>query len=182
MLLDLALGDRKVQIRDLEPADEQDVLALFDGAEDWFTATTGQPAAPGDVQSLYYALPEGAAFQDKALIVITVDGRIVGVIDSVLRYPTPDGCSLGLFLIHPAYRRQGLGRLVASALLRELAAQDYTQVVASAVEGWQPGTGFLAELGFSFEAPRTPGNANRNLGPGERPVIPARLRLDATAH
>ncbi|MGW3497111.1 N-acetyltransferase family protein [Streptomyces sp. NPDC001020] len=177
MLLDLELGGWKVRIRDLEPDDEQDVLALFDAAGDWFTAATGQPAAPGDVQSLYYALPEGAAFEDKALIAVTVDGQIVGVIDAVLRYPTADACSLGLFLIHPAHRGQGLGRLVASALLRELAAQDYTQVAASVAEGRQPGMRFLADLGFSFEAPQIPGNANRNLGPGERPVIRARLHL-----
>ncbi|WP_190158212.1 GNAT family N-acetyltransferase [Streptomyces litmocidini] len=182
MLLDLELGGREVRIRDLEPADEQDVLALFDAAEDWFTAATGGPAAPGDVQSLYYGLPEGAAFEDKALLVVTVDGRIVGVIDAVLRHPTAGACSLGLFLVHPAFRRQGLGRLVASALLRELAGQDCTHVAASVAEGWQPGTGFLADLGFSFEAPRIPTNTHRNPGPGERPVVPARLRLDASAH
>ncbi|MFF9480035.1 GNAT family N-acetyltransferase [Streptomyces sp. NPDC014733] len=177
MLLDLEHEGRRIRIRDLKPDDEQDVLALFDAAGDWFTAATGRPAAPGDVQSLYYALPEGAAFQDKTLIVIAVGGEIVGVIDAVIRYPTAGSCTLGLFLIHPAFRRRGLGSLVASALLRELAAENYTHVATSVTEGWRPGTEFLTALGFSFESPRLPAPANRNLGPGERPVIRARLHL-----
>ncbi|MYU51650.1 MULTISPECIES: GNAT family N-acetyltransferase [Streptomyces] len=177
MLLNLGLGNQRIQVRDLEPRDENDVLALFGAAEDWFVAATGRPAAPGDVQSLYYGLPEGAAFEDKALLVITADGRVVGVIDAVLRHPTAESCSLGLFLVHPAHRRHGLGRLTASALLGELASQGCTDVGASVAEGWQPGLKFLGALGFSFESPRTPANANRNLGPGERRIIPAGLRL-----
>ncbi|MFE5737781.1 hypothetical protein [Streptomyces celluloflavus] len=55
MLLNLGLGNQRIQVRDLEPRDENDVLALFGAAEDWFVAATGRPAAPGDVQSLYYA-------------------------------------------------------------------------------------------------------------------------------
>lgn len=179
MLPNLRLGDRRFQVRDLEAADEEDLLALFDAAEDWFTTATGQPAAPGDVQSLYYALPEGAAFDGKALLVFTADGRIVGVIDAVLRHPTKDTCSLGLFLVHPAYRRHDLDSLVASPLLRELAAQGCTYVAASVTEGRQPGLTLLDHLGFSFETPGTPAGANRNLGPDERPVVPARLRLPA---
>jgi GNAT superfamily N-acetyltransferase len=109
--------------------------------------------------------------------VITADSRVAGVIDAVVRHPTAETCSLGLFLIHPAHRRHGLGRLAASALLGELAARGCTGVAASVAEGWQPGLEFLGELGFSFGSPRTPANANRNLGPGERRAIPARLRL-----
>ncbi|MFJ5273385.1 GNAT family N-acetyltransferase [Streptomyces sp. NPDC088358] len=179
MLQELEVADGQFRVRDLEPVDEKAVLALFDAAEDWFTATTGQPAAPGDIQSLYYALPEGAAFEDKALLVIEADRHVVGLIDAVLHHPTVSTCSLGMFLVHPAHRRCGLGRQVASALFGELAARGHTEVVASVAEGWQPGRAFLAALGFTLGTPGPATNTNRNLGPGERPIIPARLGLPA---
>ena len=180
MLLNLTLGDRRVVVRNLEPEDEKGLLTLFEASDDWFTAATGQPAGPGDVQSLYYSLPEGAAFEDKELLVITADDQVVGVIDAVLRHPDAGTCSVGLFLVHPAHRRQGLGRLVAAALLEELAARGFGEVSGSVAEGRPPGREFAAGLGFSLGPARAPGTANRNAVPDERPVLPARLRLPPT--
>ena len=37
------------------------MLRLFADCDDWFQAATGHPSGPGDVQSLFYALPEGVA-------------------------------------------------------------------------------------------------------------------------
>lgn len=54
-------GDGSVTVREqLEPDGEPAVLELFADCSDWFEATTGPPPGPSDVQSLFYALPEGA--------------------------------------------------------------------------------------------------------------------------
>jgi len=181
MLLRLTLDGRRIAIRDLVPEDERDVNAVFDASQDWFTAATGQPAGPGDVQSLFYALPEGAAFEDKRLLVITADEQVVGVVDAVLHHPEPGTCSVGLFLLHPAHRRRGLGRRTASALLAELTAHGFTQVSASSAAPWPPGRAFLTTLGFHLHDPRPPSTANRNPGPSERPIHPAHLHLPPPA-
>lgn len=181
MLWDLDVDGRQSRVRELEPDDEESVLALFDAAEDWFTAATGRPAAPGDVQSLCYALPGTAAFEDKALLVIEADGRIVGLVDAVLRHPTAASCAVGMFLVHPAHRRRGLGRRAAAVLLADVAARGFTEVVASVSEGWQPGRDFLTALGFALDAPGTASYANRNPGPAERPTVRARLHLPTAA-
>lgn len=175
--MEFDLRGRGGAIRDLEPEDEAEVLALFDAAEDWFIAATMQPAAPAEVQSLYYSLPEGAQFDDKVLLVVTVEDSIAAVVDAVLRHPSASECCVGLFLVHPAYRRIGLGRLAASLLMAELAKRGYTAVTASLPDGWQPGRAFLEALGFEFGAPRRPDAMNRNLGPYEDIVVPARLEL-----
>lgn len=179
MLLDFEMDGRCLRIRDLEPADEQDALGLFEACEDWFSHAFGQPAMPGDVQSLYYSLPEGAKSENKAILVIETEGRIIGIIDAVREYPNSGTCSVGLFLIHPDCRRFGLGRAVASALIGSLAANGCREVIASVAEGWQPGLKFLDALGFTTESPREAAHANRNLGPSERPTLRARLRTSA---
>ena len=181
MLVDGELDGRRFRVRDLEPSDEDGALALFEASEDWFTAAFGQSAMPGDVQSLYYSLPEGAAFEDKALLVVEADDRIVGLVDAVREHPAAGVCTVGLFLVHPDCRRFGLGRSVAAALFEALVADGCTEVVASVAEGWQPGLKFLEALGFAREAageaPREAAHANRNPGPGERPTVRARLRI-----
>ncbi|MFI1717050.1 GNAT family N-acetyltransferase [Streptomyces litmocidini] len=177
MLLDLEVDGRALRVRDLEPDDEPDVLGLFEACEDWFGHAFGQPAMPGDVQSLYYDLPEGAEFEDKVILVIEAEGRIIGLVDAVREYPERGACSVGSFLIHPEYRRYGLGRTVASALIGALVADGCTEVIASVAEGWRPGLKFLDALGFASEAPREAAPAHRNPGPGERPTVRARLRI-----
>ena len=94
-------GPTAVRVRDLEPDDEDAVLDVFAAAEDWFVAETGQPSAPGDVQSSFYALPEGARLEDKVLLVIEADGEVVGYVDAVLRYPSSTSIGIGTFLVRP---------------------------------------------------------------------------------
>src|SRR5258707_1120111 len=74
--LNLRVGTVAVTVRDLEPEDEDAVLDVYTASEDWFVAETGQPSAPGDVQSSYYALPEGSDVDDKVLLVIEADGVV----------------------------------------------------------------------------------------------------------
>jgi GNAT superfamily N-acetyltransferase len=181
MRIDLSVDGHPVVVRDLEPADEQAVLAVFDASDDWFVAATGQPSAPGDVQSAYYSLPEGYDFDDKVLLVIEADREIVGFVDALRRYPHIASVGIGTFLIRPEFRRLGIGRSVARALAAAAAEQDIAQISTHVVEDWAPGRKFLAALGAGFSAPVVPRDAgNRTVGPheGARKVIPATLVID----
>ena len=169
----LQTGPTVVTVRDLEPADEAAVLDVFTAAEDWFVAETGQPSAPGDVQSSFYALPEGAGFDDKVLLVIEADGEVVGYVDAVLRHPRPGSIGIGTFLIRPEARRRGIGREVARALSAEAAKDGFTEISTHVAPGWEPGRRFLEALEYELSEPRLPGPANRRPGPYDGPVVPA---------
>ena len=180
MRIDLSVDGHPVVVRDLEPADEQAVLAVFTASDDWFLAATGQPSAPGDVQSAYYSLPEGYEFDDKVLLVIEADREVVGFIDALRRYPHTASIGVGTFLIRPEFRRLGIGRAVVQALSAAAVEQDIVQISTHVVEGWTPGRRFLAALGATFSKPAVPGGAgNRNVGPeeGTKKVIPATLAI-----
>lgn len=180
MRIDLSVDGHPVVVRDLEPADEQAVLAVFAASDDWFVAATGQPSAPGDVQSAYYSLPEGYEFDDKVLLVIEADREIVGFVDALRRYPHTASVGIGTFLIRPEFRRLGIGRTVAQALSDAAVEQDFVQVSTHVVEDWTPGRKFLATLGATFSKPAVPGGiGNRNVGPdeGSKKVIPATFMI-----
>lgn len=187
-----------IVVRDVEPTDEHELLRLFLACEDWFEAATGQPSMPADVQSLYYALPEGAVWEDKRLLTIDRGGVVIGVVDAVLHHPGTADCAVGLFLVHPEHRLQSVGRSVADALVRRLLVDGFRRVSTSTPAGWEPGESFLKSLGFTraeeLDRPRAvnrsgyrdgnptgnrPDNrtGNHTLGPGERSGLGYRLDL-----
>ncbi|QBJ90067.1 GNAT family N-acetyltransferase [Streptomyces seoulensis] len=143
------LPGERVLLREPGPADEAALLKMFEECEDWFTARTGLPSAPGDVQSLYYALPEGADPGDKVLLLVERGGEVAGLVDAVRDWPEPGAVAVGLFLLAPWARGRGLGRAVAESLL----ARGAARVTATVPAGWRAGERFLGGLGFALGAP-----------------------------
>lgn len=171
-------GER-VLVREPLPSDEAPLLDLFEACEDWFVAATGLPSGPGDVQSLFYGLPEGAEPDDKVLLVLERDGVVTGLVDAVRNHPVPGAVAVGLFLLAPWARGRGLGRALAESLLAH--AEGVSLVTASVPPGWRSGERFLQRLGFTLgaEAPRAAEVGNRRAGPRERGLRRAELRLAA---
>lgn len=149
----------------IEPDDEPGILELFAACDDWFEAVTGGPSGHGDVQGLFYSLPEGRSFEDKRLFTIRDGDKIVGLVDAVLGHPHRNAVAVGLFLVAPSHRGRGLGTAVANVLITEARAAGLTEITASAHDAWPPGQALLRSLGFT-------------VGPvGEPPVRRATLAL-----
>ena len=140
----------RLTLRDFTPADEPEVLRLFADCDDWFQAATGHPSGPGDVQSLFYALPEGAAFEQKHLLVAQAQGMI-GFVDLVVGHPARGEASIGFFLVPRDLRRWGIGREMAKALAERF--PDVTRVHVR-LDDFKPGNEFLKAMGFVFNGQR----------------------------
>jgi RimJ/RimL family protein N-acetyltransferase len=157
-----------VTLREPEAGDEAALRGLFAECGDWFGAATGLPSSPGDVQSLFYALSEGAAPEGEAVLVVAREGRGVGVVDAVRDHPEAGAVAVGMFLPAPRERGRGLGRAVAEGLLaREVGLRRVTATVPS---GGTPGERFLERLGFVVGEPGSPGAGavgNGRSGPRE---------------
>ncbi|WP_165358750.1 GNAT family N-acetyltransferase [Haloactinopolyspora alba] len=134
----------------LEPEDEPGILELFAACDDWFEAVTGGPSGPGDVQSLFYALPEGTGFEDKRLYTVRDGEKIVGLIDVVLGFPHRRACAVGTFLLAPTHRGAGLGTAISRVLLDEARLSGLDEVTAAATDAWQSGMSFLRSIGFAI--------------------------------
>lgn len=140
----------RLTLRDFTPADEPEVLRLFADCDDWFQAATGHPSGPGDVQSLFYALPEGATFEQKQLLVAEAQGMI-GFVDLVLDHPAHGHASIRFFLVPKDLRRWGIGREMARAL-----AERYPKIthVHVSLTDFKPGNEFLRAMGFTLNGQR----------------------------
>ncbi|GLY53666.1 GNAT family N-acetyltransferase [Lentzea sp. NBRC 102530] len=140
----------RLTLRDFTPADEPEVLRLFADCDDWFQAATGHPSGPGDVQGLFYSVPEGASFEQKHLLVAQAEGMI-GFVDLTIDHPEPRHASIGFFLVPKDLRRWGIGREMVKALTERF--PDVTRAHVR-LDEFQPGTEFLKAMGFVFDGQR----------------------------
>jgi GNAT superfamily N-acetyltransferase len=167
-----------LRVRELEAADGSAVSGVFAAAADYFVAVTGGPALDGDVQSLFYAAPEGVSPDAKVLLVAEVDGEVIAVVDVVPGHPAPDAVAVGLFLLTPAARGRGVGSRIARALLDAARDRGFRRITATTAAGWAPGTGFLTRLGFDLDdTAAAAGSGNRVVAAAERPLVVAVLEM-----
>lgn len=164
----------------MEPEDEPGVAEVLGACDDYLVAATGSPALPADVQSLFYALPDGADYRQKHLLVLCDGAAVIGVVDAVEGHPDPGTCSVGMFLLAPHVRREGVGDRAARYLLKEAAARGIRHVTATCPQRWAPGLAFLRSLDFEVRAPDRapdPTVGNRLRPPAERDLCTAVRRL-----
>jgi putative acetyltransferase len=94
---------------------------------------------PGD-----YAAPRGA------LLLATVDGEIAGC--GALR-PLPDvdhvnACEMKRLYVRPAFRRFGIGRVLAQALMDRGLEAGYSNLLLDTLDDMEAARGLYASLGF----------------------------------
>jgi putative acetyltransferase len=99
---------------------------------------------PGD-----YSPPAGA------LLLAFVDGQLAGC--GALR-PVPESdyanaCEMKRLFVRPAFRRFGLGRVIAQALLDEAQRAGYSEVLLDTLDDMEAARGLYASLGFEEIAP-----------------------------
>ena len=101
---------RRTRVLRLEAEDGAETQSLFERCDDYYALVYGHPPGPAEVQSLFVGLPEGRIYDDKYAGGIYRDGELAGVLDAIRNHPVPGEWALGLLLLEPAHRGDGLGR------------------------------------------------------------------------
>lgn len=148
-------------LRPLNSSDAPALQAVYGAGADFFVSNGGAtPPADQAVDDLAAA----AADDGRYLLGIDLAGEMVGVIDLRLASPEPFDVHVGLILLTPAYRRQGLGRWALRILEAWLRRATPTEKVVLTV----PAHAYAAQAFFRACGYRFSGQSTRIIASGER--------------
>jgi ribosomal protein S18 acetylase RimI-like enzyme len=96
-----------------------------------------------------YAAPRGA------LLLATVDGEIAGcgALRALTDVDYANACEMKRLFVRPAFRRFGIGRLLAQALMDLGLQAGYSNLLLDTLDDMESARGLYASLGFEEIAP-----------------------------
>ncbi len=134
----------------LDHGNGQAAQQLMERCADYAQLVTGLPVGDADGISLYLNVPEGWTPDDKLLIGLfqRQPELLIGVIDAVRGYPTPRTWYIGLFLLQPDRRGQGLGKALYTVFSSWAARHGAETIQLGIVEQNPRARRFWERLGF----------------------------------
>jgi GNAT superfamily N-acetyltransferase len=150
----MALPDFRIDQNDfrLQALPQERLTALQDLLErcaDFNELVEGEPVAPDAALEVFEALPPGVLPADKFVFgLFDRSGGLHGVLEGVRGYPEAGVWWIGLLLLDPASRGQGLGQRVVQGFCDWVRAQQGHAVMLGVVEANTAGARFWQRQGF----------------------------------
>ncbi|NEQ42936.1 MAG: GNAT family N-acetyltransferase [Leptolyngbya sp. SIOISBB] len=136
-------------IKGLSPDDAAQLQTLFDQCADFFIMTNGALAEATAAAAEFTDVPEGKTSEDVLAWGLVDDrDRLVGTIIGVQGYPDSQTWWVGLMLLAPEQRGQGLGVSFYQAFEQWVAHQGYRFISLCAIAPNTVGRRFWQQLGF----------------------------------
>jgi len=108
-----SLSDPGYAARFLNEADQTAIFTLLQACEDFSLLSHGMPSTETDALDLLHDRPPGIAPDQKAVIgFFDGHGILIAALDFLVGYPEDNIWFIGLLLIHPDQRGQGLGKRI----------------------------------------------------------------------
>lgn len=140
------------RLRQLSPANLKIVQGLCEKCTDYFLLSEGTSPSENAAAEIFDALPPGKTYTDKYIFGIEhSDGKLAGVIDLVKNYPSDGVWMLGLLLLDPEERGQGIGRAAHRALATWAGALGAESFRIGVIEENRGGKQFWEALGYTKE-------------------------------
>jgi GNAT superfamily N-acetyltransferase len=137
------------QVRLLQEEDLAAIQSLMERCADYEQLVTGLPPDPSSAQKILVDLPEGKSRVDKFVIGIYAESTgLVGILDAIRDHPRKNDWWLGLLLLDPDHRNQGLGKQIYWAFEAWAAQCGAQSIYAGVIEGNERAYKFWQGLGF----------------------------------
>jgi len=135
----------------LNETNTDEIQQLFSACDDFSQLVLGRPSIPADALDLLYKLPPGKDISDKLVLGIRDENnQLIGVLDAVQGYPQDKICFIGLLLLLPQFRGQGMGRRIMDVFADHMEAKGFQTFMLGVVEENQPALQFWQVCGFEI--------------------------------
>ncbi|WP_338462915.1 GNAT family N-acetyltransferase [Synechococcus elongatus IITB7] len=135
----------------LNPGDAVVLQRLYEQCTEFALLTDGHPPALTAAREEFDVVPGGKTTQDKYIFgLFAPQNDLIGMIESIRYYPDNQTWWLGLMMLSPEHRGQGLGKEFYRAFENWVAAQGLKQMSLSVIEANDSGLQFWKGLGFEI--------------------------------
>ncbi len=142
-------SDTGLTARRLDEKDTAALQALCEACVSFHLLIEGRPPRPDEAQHLLAELPPGKTLTDKFFFgLFTPRPRLCGALDLLRDYREPGEWYLGLLVLDPGHRSQGLGTKLMVALVHWLREQGARSLRLAVSEHNEAGRRFWERQGF----------------------------------
>lgn len=147
--------------------DAKALQALYDQCVDYMLLVDGHPAGKNAAEEELQDLPPGKSMDDKFMFgIFDAMNELVGVLDVLRGYPGEGTWWIGLLLLAPELRSQGIGKKVLQGLADHIKALGGKAIMLGVVEENERAYQFWRKVGFEFvreTEPRQLGNKTQTV-------------------
>jgi len=137
------------KIKTIEDNSLKEIERLIFECSDYYKLCADAPPSKDDALEIFTALPPGKQYEDKySLGVFNTSNRLIGVVDIVKNYPATGEWMLGLLLIKPNERSNGLGRTIHAGLVEWARTNGAASIRIGVIEDNIKAEKFWFELGY----------------------------------
>jgi ribosomal protein S18 acetylase RimI-like enzyme len=148
-VFDIDLHDYSVRL--LLPEDAATLQRLFEKCRDYFLVVDGQEPPPNAAKEEFSSVPPGKSLNDKFMFgIFHIRENLVGLLEGLRQYPDETTWWIGLFLLTPEARNQGIGQMVIHEFKNYVRRNGGQAIALGVVEDNQRAFAFWKKLGFAF--------------------------------
>lgn len=146
---DIESRDYSVHLLSLE--DVKAIQALYDQCVDYMLLVDGHPAGKNAAEEEFKDLSPGISLDDRFMFgIIDAIGELTGVLDVLRGYPDQGIWWIGLLLLVPEMRSQGIGKKVLQGLTGYIRASGGKAIMLGVVKENERAYQFWHKVGFEF--------------------------------
>jgi GNAT superfamily N-acetyltransferase len=147
--VNLVLNRPGYSVKLLKPENVGMLQNLYEQCTEFALLTDGQPPSSTAARDEFDAVPDGKTTEDKYILgLFDPKSELIGMIESLRHYPDNQTWWIGLMMLSPEQRGQGLGSEFYQAFEDWVSTQAVKQVSLSVVEVNKVGLQFWKSLGF----------------------------------
>jgi len=145
------IGLPTYSVRSLSLEDSGAIQELYDKCLDYMLLVDGHPAGPDAGEIEFQDAPPGKSIDDKFMFgIINQQNDLVGLLDTLRDYPDEVTWWIGLLLLVPEVRSQGIGQKVVQGFTEYVRARRGQAIMLGVVEENERAYKFWDRLGFEW--------------------------------
>ncbi len=173
---DFSIDDPNYSVFWLELKHAASLQRFFEQCNDFNLLVDGEDISPTSAQDIFQEAPPGRSLDDKFMFgILDQSGAIVGILEGMVDYPDQGVWWIGLLMLAPGVRGQGLGRKVVESFAEYVRSKECKSIMLGVVDENPEAYAFWQRAGFEFvrqTEPQTFGKKTHTVNVMRRAVPP----------